>query len=70
MSATATLIAGLTVAGVSVGTEDEMDELLDLAARGGVKVRVEVVDFENIGDVMERLRNDEITGRVVVRLPQ
>lgn len=55
---------------MSVGTEDEMDELLALAERGGVTARVEVVDFEEIGDVMERLRHDEITGRVVVRLPQ
>ncbi|BEJ16959.1 hypothetical protein CspHIS471_0603600 [Cutaneotrichosporon sp. HIS471] len=60
----------LTVTGVSVGTEREMDELLDLAAQGGVTARVEVVDFEHIGEVMERLKNDQITGRVVVRLPQ
>ncbi|KLT46233.1 GroES-like protein [Cutaneotrichosporon oleaginosum] len=60
----------LTVTGVSVGTEKEMDELLALAADGRVTSKVEVVDFERIGEVMERLKNDEITGRVVVRLPQ
>jgi propanol-preferring alcohol dehydrogenase len=47
-----------------------MDELLALAARGGVTSCVEVVEFERVGEVMERLKNDEITGRVVVRLPQ
>lgn len=64
------LTAALTVAGVSVGTEEQMDELLDLAAKGAVTSRVEVVDFDSIGEIMERLKNDEITGRVVVRLPQ
>lgn len=47
-----------------------MDELLALAAAGGVTARVEVVDFDRIGEVMERLKDDKVTGRVVVRLPQ
>lgn len=69
LSISRTSARGLTVRGVAVGTEEQMDELLRLAAEGKVKPLVEVHPFERIGDVMEDLKHDRITGRAVVTLP-
>jgi propanol-preferring alcohol dehydrogenase len=60
---------GLTVKGAAVGTEEQMVELLQLAITGKIKPMVEVVDFSQTSSVLEKLRADEITGRVVVKIP-
>ncbi|KAH7152679.1 chaperonin 10-like protein [Dactylonectria macrodidyma] len=60
----------LTVTGVATGTEDQMSELLQYAATGRIKPAVEVLDFEEIPGIFNRLQNDKITGRIVVRIPQ
>jgi len=60
---------GLTVKG-AVGTEKQMDELLQLAITGKIKPLVEMLDFSETGSVFEKLRRDGITGRVVVKIPQ
>ena len=58
--------------GSSVGSNVEMDELLAMAARGEVKPKVQVYDFEEetINDILQRLNRGEITGRAVLKLPQ
>lgn len=61
---------GLVIKGVAVGTEGQMDELLRWAGEGKIKPLVEVRAFNDIGEVMEDLKADRITGRVVVTLPQ
>lgn len=45
-----------------------MVELLQLAAAGKIKPRVQVVDFSDIGSVVDKLKEGGITGRVVARV--
>jgi propanol-preferring alcohol dehydrogenase len=53
-----------------VGTEKEMEELLLKAADGKVDPSLEIVEFDEVPSVFERLVQNSITGRVVVRIPE
>jgi propanol-preferring alcohol dehydrogenase len=57
---------GLTFIGSSVGTEDQLKE----AAAGIISPAIEVFDFSSVPTLIDRLREDGITGRAVVKLPQ
>ena len=61
---------GLTIKGVAVGAEEQMDELLQLAITGKVKPILKVLDFSVTGSVCEKLRRDGIIESVVVKIPQ
>ena len=61
---------GLTVVGTSVGTPDEMQELLNMALRGEVVPCVEVFDFDQINDVIDRLAIFKVKGRAVLKIPE
>lgn len=63
------LIRGLRILGSSVGSALELNELLNMAARGEVKPIIEMFEFHELEMVLERLRRNEIKGRAVVRLP-
>lgn len=65
-------VEGYTIVGSSVGSQEEMDELLAMAARGEVKPKIQVYDFEEdtINEVLAKLNRGEITGRAVLRLPR
>ncbi|KAJ4317247.1 hypothetical protein N0V84_007466 [Fusarium piperis] len=58
----------LTVTGVAVGTEDQMVELLRHASAKKICPSVTVLDFDQVGTVLEGLKRQDITGRVVVRI--
>jgi alcohol dehydrogenase, propanol-preferring len=57
------------VVGSSVGTDSEMQELLEMAVKGDVVPEVAVYDFDEINNIMEKLARYEIGGRVVLKLP-
>lgn len=61
---------GLCIVGSSVGTEDQMSELLQQAARGEITPSIAVFEFEETPRLVDGLRNDSISGRAVVRIPQ
>ena len=61
---------GLTFIGSSVGTEDQMNDLLQAAAAGKINPSIEVFDFSLVPTLIDRLKEDGIAGRAVVRLPQ
>lgn len=63
-------LIGLTIKVAAVGTEKQMDKLLQPAITGKIKPLVEVLDFSETGPVFEKLRRDGIIGRVVVKIPQ
>lgn len=63
-------MSALNITGVSVGTEEQMEELLQEAAAGKLEPAVEVLDFGEVPSIFERLKQNSITGRVVVRVPQ
>ena len=56
--------------GSSVGTDKEMEELLEMAVKGDVAPQIAVFEFDEINNVMERLARYEIGGRVVLKIPQ
>lgn len=56
----------LTLKGSIVGTREDMKEALDFASRGLVKSYIETDSFENIDHIFQRLRRNDITGRIVV----
>jgi propanol-preferring alcohol dehydrogenase len=64
------VIRGLRVIGSAVGTASDMAELLKWAVAGDVVPIVEVFDFEQLDDVVQKLHRGQFNGRVVVRLPQ
>jgi alcohol dehydrogenase, propanol-preferring len=47
-----------------------MDELMAMAVAGEVKAHVEICDFQDIGNVLQRLGRSEIEGRAVVKIPE
>lgn len=61
---------GLTFIGSSVGTEAQLADLLQAAAVGTISPSIEVFDFSVVPTLIEKLREDGITGRAVVTLPQ
>ncbi|KAH8810966.1 alcohol dehydrogenase [Xylogone sp. PMI_703] len=63
------IVRGIRVIGSSVGSAQEMDELLEMAANGEVKAIVEVFDFSELDNVLQKLQRNEISGRAVVKLP-
>ncbi|KAJ5766061.1 uncharacterized protein N7511_003677 [Penicillium nucicola] len=70
LSATLCTARGLTFMGSSVGTENQMTNLLKEAATGNINPAIEVFEFSAVPTLIDRLREDGITGRAVVRLPQ
>jgi propanol-preferring alcohol dehydrogenase len=54
---------------VATGTELEMVELLKQAMDGKVSPTVEVLEFEDVPAIFQRLKDNSITGRIVVRIP-
>ncbi|PKY04614.1 putative quinone oxidoreductase [Aspergillus campestris IBT 28561] len=70
ISATACAARGLVIKGACVGTDAQMDELLRQALAGKLTPLVEVLEFSETARVIEGLKTDTITGRVVVKIPQ
>ncbi|PTB37115.1 hypothetical protein M441DRAFT_175541 [Trichoderma asperellum CBS 433.97] len=60
----------LTVTGVMVGTEQMMEELLQQTAAGVIRPMVKVEEFSKVPDIFDKLKNNQVTGRIVVRIPQ
>jgi len=54
------------IAGNLVGSWIDLWELLQLHAAGDVKLRTETHPLEAVNDVLDRLREGEITGRAVL----
>jgi alcohol dehydrogenase, propanol-preferring len=58
----------ITLRGSLVGTRADMKEALAFAANGQVKPRVETATLDNVNDVMRRLREGQVNGRVVLKI--
>lgn len=58
----------LTVRGSLVGTRADMKEALGFAVEGKVSANVEIAALEDINDVLERLRNGKVNGRIVLKI--
>jgi alcohol dehydrogenase, propanol-preferring len=60
----------LKVVGSSCGTRQEMEELLQMAVKSEVMPQVQVFDLQDINEIVNKLANFAIGGRVVLRIPQ
>ena len=63
-----TVLMRKTIRGSIVGTRLDLAECLQFAGDGKVKVHYSVERLEDINDIFERMRNNKIDGRVVVRI--
>ncbi|GLB21863.1 hypothetical protein AtubIFM61612_002413 [Aspergillus tubingensis] len=61
---------GLQILGSAVGTETEMQALLEMARAGKVSTHYEVFDLEQINDVVAKMRRYAVSGRAVLRIPE
>ncbi|GLI81133.1 hypothetical protein PoHVEF18_009504 [Penicillium ochrochloron] len=69
ISATLCAARGLTIQGSSVGSETQMTELLQLALEGVITPAIEVFDFSEAPNLIQRITKDAILGRAVVKIP-
>ncbi|MGO3290813.1 MAG: alcohol dehydrogenase, partial [Brachybacterium sp.] len=60
-------ILGKTLEGSLGGTVEDIEEVYDLMVRGEITPRFEEIPFSGIGEGLERLRNNQVTGRLVAR---
>ena len=65
-SAAGAFALALVVAGNLVGNWIDLWELLDLHLRGEVTLRTETHPLEEVNDVLDKLREGEVTGRAVL----
>nr|WP_298413339.1 alcohol dehydrogenase AdhP [uncultured Halomonas sp.] len=61
-----TVLNGITVRGSIVGTRSDLQESLQFAADGKVKATVSTDKLENINDILSRMMEGKIEGRVVM----
>ncbi len=62
------VLNGITVRGSIVGTRLDLQEALEFAGEGKVKATVSTARLEDINDVLQRMREGRIEGRVVLDL--
>ena len=63
------VVRGLHVVGSSVGTEEEMQELLQLAKNGEVVPRVDVLPLERYREAIQMVKTSRASGKVVLEMP-
>ncbi|RFU80184.1 alcohol dehydrogenase [Trichoderma arundinaceum] len=69
MTASLYAVKALTVTGVMVGNEQQMEELLQQAAAGVISPAVQVEEFSETPHIFEKLKNNQVTGRIVHKMP-
>ncbi|KAJ5180930.1 hypothetical protein N7492_004140 [Penicillium capsulatum] len=70
ISATICAARGLTIKGSSVGTESQIESLLQLAVAGVIEPSISVFEFSETPRLIRGLTKDEVVGRAVVKLPE
>lgn len=61
------LVRGINIIGSSVGSQDDMNRLMDLAVQGKVLPHVKEYPFRNLETALEDLISARVTGRAIVR---
>ncbi len=62
------VLKGISILGSIVGTRKDLEETLDLAARGLVRCDYSTAKMEDINEVFSQMKAGKITGRVVLKL--
>jgi len=63
------IVRGLKVVGSSVGSKEEMNELMEMAAKGEVVPITKVYELEKLSEVLQMVEQNQVAGRVVVNIP-
>lgn len=63
------VVRGLTIVGSAVGTEDEMQELLELARKGVVVAQANVLPLARFKEAIEQVKASKTTKRIVLQMP-
>ena len=63
-----TVLKRITLRGSIVGTRLDLEECLDIAARGLIHASVETDSLENINEIFDKLRGSKVEGRIVLNL--
>lgn len=58
----------IKITSAATGTRDDLQAVLNLAAQGKIRCRVELSDLQSINQIFERMRAGQIQGRVVVKI--
>jgi len=62
------LYTGAKITGTSVGTRQEMRDLLHLAATMDMKIGIEAISIGKVNDALDRLAQGKVDGRIVIDL--
>lgn len=65
-----TVLNGVSVVGSIVGTRKDLEECLEFAARGKVKAIITEKGLDDINDIFADMEKGEITGRIVMNMPE
>jgi propanol-preferring alcohol dehydrogenase len=66
---TVALVSGeYRIVASAVGTRQDLSEILQLAAEGKVKCRIELRKFEEIGNIFTEMKEGRLLGRVVLQM--
>ena len=57
---------GVTITGTSVGTRQQMTDFLSLASHNNITIDLEAIALADINNGINRLRNGEVKGRLVI----
>ena len=60
------IYTGVTVTGSSVGTRQELRDLLDLGAAIGLSIDIERIPLSKADEALDRLERGEVDGRQVI----
>jgi propanol-preferring alcohol dehydrogenase len=69
LSSVAMVAGEFRIVASAVGTRQELREVLDLAARGGLRCHVETAPFKEVDRVLREMHAGQLMGRVVLTFP-
>ena len=53
-----------------VGNEQQMDDLLQQAVAGIITPDIQVEEFSQVPQIFDMLKDNQVTGRIVVKIPE
>ncbi|QDZ40178.1 alcohol dehydrogenase AdhP [Euhalothece natronophila Z-M001] len=62
------ILKGIDIRGSIVGTRTDLREALQFGAEGKVKAQIETQPLDHVNTIMERLKNGDVNGRVVLSI--
>jgi propanol-preferring alcohol dehydrogenase len=62
------VVKGLKIVGSSVGTEEELQELLKLGESGKVVAQTEVMPFGRFQEAIDKVARSNVMGRIVLKI--